>query len=122
MLLRAQVLAITRVFGVTPWPRVDRGGEKMKSPPRLGLGTINIVPFVEGLIYYQSTSLEFRYGDEKVLDTQPHLTCGLTSTHCVPCLNSIKDTLNIVILTSMHLKQANMTYSSLSLIIHPSWH
>jgi len=24
--------------------RVDRGGEKMESPPRLGLGTINIVP------------------------------------------------------------------------------
>ena len=35
----------------TPWPRVDHGGE-MESAPRLGLGTINIVSFVEGLIFY----------------------------------------------------------------------
>jgi len=85
----------------------------MESSPRLGLGIINITPFVEGLIYYQSTCLEFRYGNRKVLGTQPHLTRGSASTHCVPCLNLIKDTLNIVILTSMHLKQANMTYSSI---------
>ena len=47
---------------------MDRGEEgKMESPPRLGLRTINIVFFVEGLIYYQSMYLEFRYGDGKVL-------------------------------------------------------
>ena len=34
-----------------PWPRVDHCGE-MESAPRLGLGTINIVSFVEGLIFY----------------------------------------------------------------------
>ena len=67
------MLAITWVFGGTPWPRVDCGSEKMKSPPRLGLGTINIVPFVEGLIYYQSTCLEFRYGDGKVLEFRSRL-------------------------------------------------
>ena len=32
--------------------RVDQGREKMESSPRLGLGTINIAPFVEGLIFY----------------------------------------------------------------------
>ena len=39
----------------------------MESLPKLSLGTINIMPFVEGLIYYQSTCSEFRYGDGKVL-------------------------------------------------------
>ena len=29
---------------------------------------------MDGLVYYQSTCPEFRYGDEKVLDTQPYLT------------------------------------------------
>ena len=33
---------------------------------------------------------EFRYGDRKVLGTQPHLNCWLASTHCVPNPNSIK--------------------------------
>ena len=42
---------------------------KIESPPRLGLGTTNIAPFVEGLVYYQSTCLEFRYSDGKVLGT-----------------------------------------------------
>ena len=33
--------------------RVDRGEEgKIESPPRLGLGTINIAPFMERPIYY----------------------------------------------------------------------
>jgi len=41
----------------------------MESPPRLGLRTINIASFVEGLFYYQSMYLEFRYGNGKVLDT-----------------------------------------------------
>ena len=41
----------------------------MESPPSLSLGTINIASFVEGLIFYQSTYLEFKYGDGKVLGT-----------------------------------------------------
>ena len=44
-----------------------RWKRKIESPPRSGLGTINIAPFVEGLIYYQSTCPEFKYGDGKVL-------------------------------------------------------
>ena len=71
--------------------RVDRGEEgKIESPPRLGLGTINIVPFMERPIYYQSTCLKFRYGDEKVLGIQLHPTHGSTSTHCVLRFNLIK--------------------------------
>ena len=71
--------------------RVDRGEEeKIESPPKLGLGTINIVPFMERPIYYQSTCLKFRYGDEKVLGIQPHPTHGSTSTHCVLRFNLIK--------------------------------
>ena len=50
--------------------RMDQGKEKMESPPRLGLGTIYIVPFMERQIYYQSMCLEFRYEDGKVLGTQ----------------------------------------------------
>ena len=49
---------------------------------------------------------EFKYRDGNVLDTQPYLTRGLTSTHCIPHLNPIKGKFNIVILThtcpSMH--------------------
>ena len=67
----------------------------MESPPRLGLGTINIVPFVEGLIYYQSMCSEFRYGERKVLGTQPYPTCGFASTHYVLHFNLIKGTFNI---------------------------
>ena len=67
----------------------------MESPPRLGLGTINIAPFMEGLIYYQNTCSEFRYEDGKVLGTQPHLTCGTVFSHCILRLNLIKDTFNI---------------------------
>ena len=72
---------------------MDYGGE-MESPPRLGLGTINIAPFLEGLVFYQSMCPKFRYKDEKVLGTQPHLTCGSASTHCVPSLNLIKGRFN----------------------------
>ena len=72
----------------------------MESPPRLGLGTIYIAPFTEGLIYYQSTCLKFRYGDGKVLCTQPHPTRGSASTHCVLHLNLIKGIFNIIILHS----------------------
>ena len=76
-----------------PWPRVDYGGE-MESPSRLGLGTMNIAPFLKGLVFYQSTCPDFRYGDGKVLGTQPHSTRGLASTHCVPSLNLIKGRFN----------------------------
>ena len=39
-------------IGSTPSPRADHGGGcKMESPPNLGLGIINIVFFVEGLIF-----------------------------------------------------------------------
>ena len=68
----------------------------MESPPRLGLGTIYITPFMKWLIYYQSTCLKFRYGDEKMLGTQPHQTRGSTFTHCVLHFNPIKGTFNIV--------------------------
>ena len=45
---------------------------------------------------YQSTCPDLRYGDEKVLDTQPYLTLGSVSTHCVPSLNLIKGLLNMI--------------------------
>ena len=38
--------------GSTPRPSGLMQKRKMESQPRLGLGIINIVPFVEGLIYY----------------------------------------------------------------------
>ena len=72
----------------------------MESPPKLGLGTINTVPSMEGLVYYQSTCPKFRYGDKKVLDTQPYLTHESASTHCVLRLNLITGIFNIVILDS----------------------
>ena len=68
----------------------------MESPPRLGLRTINIALFMEGLIFYQSTCLEFKYGDRKVLDTQPHPTHGSASIHYAPSLNLFKDRFNIL--------------------------
>ena len=46
----------------------------MELPPTLGLGTINIVPLVEGLIFYHIMCPEFRFGDGKVLSIQPDLT------------------------------------------------
>ena len=68
----------------------------MESPPSLGLGTINIVPFVKGLIFYQSTCPEFKNRDKKVLGTQPHSTCGSTSTYYVPNINFIKGNFNML--------------------------
>ena len=71
----------------------------MESLPNLSLEIINIASFVEGLIFYQSTSPEFKYGDGKVLSTQPHPTLPLivsTSTHCVPNLNLIKSKFNML--------------------------
>ena len=38
--------------GSTPRPSGLMQKRKMESQPRLGLGIINIAPFVEGLIYY----------------------------------------------------------------------
>ena len=73
---------------------------KMESSPRLGLGTINIIPFVKWLIYYQSTYLDFRYGDRKVLGTQPHPTFGSAFTYCVLRLNPIKGIFKNCILDS----------------------
>lgn len=80
--------------GSMPWPSGPRLRKKIESP-RLGLGIINIVPFVKGLIYYKSTYLKFRYGDRKMLDTQPYPTRESTSTFCVLRLNLIKETFNI---------------------------
>ena len=76
--------------------QMDRGEEKkMESPPKLGLETINIAPFVERPIYYQITCSKFRYGDGKVLGIQPHSTRGSASIHCVLRLNLIKGVFNI---------------------------
>ena len=44
--------------------------------------------------FYQSTCMEYRYGDGKVIGTPPHPTCGLACIHCVPCLNLIKGIFN----------------------------
>ena len=51
---------------------------KMESPPRLGLGTICIVTFCEGLILSEHM-FEFKYGDGKVLRTEPYSTRRLAS-------------------------------------------
>ena len=67
----------------------------MELPLRLGLRIINIASFMEGLIYYQSLCPEFRYRDGQVLDTQPHVTHGSTSTYCVPNPNPIKGSSNM---------------------------
>ena len=67
----------------------------MKLPPSLGLRTINIAPFEKGLIFYQSTCPEFRYGDENVLSFS-HSTSGSTSTHCIPNLNLIEGNFNML--------------------------
>ena len=45
---------------------------------------------------YQNTCLKFRYEDEKVLGTQPHMTRGSASTHCVPSLNLVKGVFNML--------------------------
>ena len=68
----------------------------MELPPSLGLGTINIVSFMEGLIFYHSSCPKFRYGDGKVLGIQPHPTHRSASTHCVPNLNLIKGKFNML--------------------------
>ena len=80
-------------YASTEWTEAKK---EMESPPRLGLGTINIAFFVEWLIYYQSMCQEFRYGNGKILGTQPHPTSGSTSTHCVPNPNLIKRSSNML--------------------------
>ena len=97
----------------------------MEFLPRLGLGTICIVPFMEGFIYYQSTCPEFRCRDGKVLGTQPHLTHRSASTQCVLRLNLIKDILNIVILNSHTHQHTSRNQHGIFIpnpSIHKSWH
>ena len=62
--------------------------------------------------------LEFRYKDGKVLGTQPHPTYGSSSTHCVLCLNLIKDILNIVFYTHIHTN-IHLTINMASIIPKP---
>ena len=52
---------------------------------------------------------KFRYGDGKVLGTQPHPTYELTSTHCVLHLNLIKDMFNIVRTYVLHMLGSYVT-------------
>ena len=69
----------------------------MELPPSLGLETINIYRALhERTDLYKSTCSEFRYGDGKLLGTQPHPTRGTASTHCVPSLNLIKGKFNML--------------------------
>ena len=69
----------------------------MDSPPKLGLGTIYITFTWNDWSYYK-----FRYGFEKVLDTQNRLTHESVSTHYVLHLNLIKSILNIAFYTHTH--------------------
>ena len=66
---------------------------------------------------YQNTCLEFRYGDGKVLSTQPHLICGLASSHCVSHPNSIKESSNLHLPTDLAF-----TYMATSLRINHQQH
>ena len=73
----------------------------MESPPRLGLENINITPLCEGI---RNPYPEFKYGDEKILGTQPYLTHGSASTHCVTYPNSIKGSFNKLFYTHVRAK------------------
>ena len=101
--------------------RMDQGKEKMESPPRLGLGTIYIVPFMERQIYYQSTCLEFRYEDGKVLGTQLVDQLPLIVSYVLILVKA-----HSILLfqththTSIHLA-INMTFSSPNPNIHLSY-
>jgi len=80
----------THGLGSTPWPNGPRW-RKGVATKFYGLGTMNIVPLHwRTWSYYQSMSLELRYGHGKVLGTQDRSTHGLNSTHCVLHLNPIK--------------------------------
>ena len=58
----------------------------MESPPSLGLGTINIAPFVEGLLFTRT----------RVWSLGMVLIHRSASTHCVPSLNLIKGIFNML--------------------------
>ena len=79
-------------YALTEWVATKK---KIESPPKLGLEAINIASFMEGLIYYQNMCPKFRYGNGKVLGTQPHPTRGSASIYCVLRLNLIKVIFNI---------------------------
>ena len=78
--------------------------------------------------YDQSMGLECKYGDGKVLGTQPHLTHGSASNHCALRLNLIKGLFNIVIYThthtSIHLatNMASIISKTLTYIYHGNSH
>ena len=74
---------------------------------------------------YQSMCSEFRYGDGKVLGTQPHLTRGLVSTHCVSNPSPLKGSSNRLFQTHIHTNMhLNIQHgiSSQKPSIHLSWH
>ena len=74
---------------------------KWQLPPSFcnGLGNIYIVSSQGRTIDLttKDMSSELRYGLEKLLGTQNHLTLRLAFFHYVLCLNPIKGTLNIII-------------------------
>ena len=49
--------------------------------------------------FYQSMCPEFKYGDGKVLGTQPHSTHRSASTYCVPSPNLINGSSNMLFYT-----------------------
>ena len=57
---------------------------------------------MEGLVLLLEYEFRVRYGDGKMLGTQPHKTSRSASSHCVLCLNLIKGSFNIVICTHAH--------------------
>ena len=91
-LVESPLWAQLREYTSTEWTEIEK---KMDLAPTLCLRSINIVPFMEGLIYYRSTCPEFRSRDRKVLGTQSYLIHGSVSTHCVLHFNLIKDIFNI---------------------------
>ena len=72
--------------------------------------------------------LEFKYGDEKVLGTQPYTTYGSAFTHCVSHPNSIEVSSNRFSYTHTHTHTHTHTLclslhaSSIQPSIHLSWH
>ena len=78
---------------------MDWGGEKIESPPRLGLGTIySTLHGMTDLLPKHMSGVQV-WGWEGIRH-QPHLTHGSASIHCVLRFNLIKGILNIVILDS----------------------
>jgi len=87
-----------------PWPRVDHGeGCKMELPPSLGLGTINIVSFVERLIFTKARVQSLGMGMGRCQAPTLPRTHRLTSIHYVPSLDLIKGIFNTLFkLTHSH--------------------